>query len=141
MDTLAYRCLNSFVTRSEGSRPRPTMNLSMSMTKIDEIARRSLTYVSDLQMRSFMVINLLASARYASPSTQGSLRKTQALVAADVKEKQQNSGILTLDENRYMPKGSILRSDGASLSEVYRAKKEDAWGKIIKTQLYSAVWI
>jgi hypothetical protein len=39
-----------------------------------------------------------------------------------------------VSENFFMPKKKILRADGASLFDVYRSKKDDTWGKIIKAQ-------
>ena len=37
-------------------------------------------------------------------------------------------------ENFFMPKKQILRADGASLYDIYRSKKDDTWGKIIRAQ-------
>jgi hypothetical protein len=39
------------------------------------------------------------------------------------------------EENYFMPKKKILRSDGASLFDVYASKREDYWGKILKAQI------
>mmetsp|Transcript_2371 Transcript_2371/g.3728 ORF Transcript_2371/g.3728 Transcript_2371/m.3728 type:complete len:557 (-) Transcript_2371:102-1772(-) len=40
-----------------------------------------------------------------------------------------------INDNYFMPKKEIVRSDGASLSDVYASKKADYWGKILKAQL------
>jgi len=37
-------------------------------------------------------------------------------------------------DNIFMPKKTILRPDGASLFDIYKSKKEDSWGKIIRAQ-------
>ena len=42
---------------------------------------------------------------------------------------------LNSETDIFLPKVRKLRSDGASLSEVYRSKKEDVWGKILHQQL------
>lgn len=39
-----------------------------------------------------------------------------------------------VSQNYFMPKRKILRPDGASLLDIYRSKKDDTWGKIIKAQ-------
>lgn len=44
-----------------------------------------------------------------------------------------------IDDNIFMPKKTIRRSDGASLSDIYASKKADAWGTILKAQLRDEV--
>jgi hypothetical protein len=44
-----------------------------------------------------------------------------------------------LPENFFMPKKQILRSDGASLSDIYNSKKADSWGRILKAQIQEEV--
>ena len=39
------------------------------------------------------------------------------------------------DENYFMPKVRLQRSDGASLIDVYNSKRNDTWSKILKAQL------
>jgi hypothetical protein len=39
------------------------------------------------------------------------------------------------EDNRYMPKVSLLRPDGSSLTDIYSSKREDMWAKIMKAQL------
>lgn len=38
------------------------------------------------------------------------------------------------DSDYFIPKVCILRADGASLSDIYRSKQQDTWGKIVKAQ-------
>jgi hypothetical protein len=42
--------------------------------------------------------------------------------------------MLEAASSMFMPKKKILRSDGASLIDIYESKKQDAWGRIIKAQ-------
>mmetsp|Transcript_13745 Transcript_13745/g.30307 ORF Transcript_13745/g.30307 Transcript_13745/m.30307 type:complete len:534 (-) Transcript_13745:226-1827(-) len=42
---------------------------------------------------------------------------------------------LEANDNFFMPKREILRSDGASLSDIYNSKRADSWGVILKAQL------
>lgn len=44
-----------------------------------------------------------------------------------------------ITEDFFMPKKSIQRSDGATLSDIYNSKREDSWGKILKAQLAEEV--
>lgn len=46
---------------------------------------------------------------------------------------------IEITDNFFMPKKQILRSDGASLSDIYDSKKEDTWGKILKAQIAEEV--
>jgi hypothetical protein len=46
---------------------------------------------------------------------------------------------IEITDNFFMPKKQILRSDGASLSDIYSSKKEDSWGKILKAQIAEEV--
>lgn len=69
-----------------------------------------------------------------SLTSQSKLRKTQVNVAKDLMQK----GSGRLDDNRFMPKVSLLRADGSSLADIYQSKKEDAWGKIQLAQVYEA---
>lgn len=41
---------------------------------------------------------------------------------------------LNTDTDIFLPKVRKLRPDGASLSDVYRSKREDMWGKIVREQ-------
>lgn len=45
-------------------------------------------------------------------------------------------GDLNTDTDIFLPKVRKLRPDGASLGDVYRSKKEDVWGKILREQLH-----
>ncbi len=45
-----------------------------------------------------------------------------------------NGGAQEIGENFFMPKKTILRPDGASLLDIYKSKKGDTWGKIIRAQ-------
>ena len=44
-----------------------------------------------------------------------------------------------ITDNFFMPKKQILRSDGASLSDIYESKRADSWGKILKAQIAEEV--
>jgi hypothetical protein len=46
---------------------------------------------------------------------------------------------IEITDNFFMPKKKILRSDGASLSDIYDSKKKDSWGKILKAQIAEEV--
>jgi hypothetical protein len=46
---------------------------------------------------------------------------------------------LEITDNFFMPKRSIQRSDGATLSDIYNSKREDSWGKILKAQIAEEV--
>lgn len=39
-----------------------------------------------------------------------------------------------MTDHYFMPKKQILRSDGATLLDIYQSKQDDTWGKIIKAQ-------
>lgn len=41
---------------------------------------------------------------------------------------------LNTDTDIFLPKVRKLRPDGASLADVYRSKREDMWGKIVREQ-------
>ena len=45
-----------------------------------------------------------------------------------------SSSLMGASTNLFMPHKKILRSDGASLIDVYESKKADTWGQIIKAQ-------
>jgi len=42
---------------------------------------------------------------------------------------------LKFNDNYFMPKRTIQRPDGATLTEVYLSKKADTWASILKAQL------
>lgn len=42
---------------------------------------------------------------------------------------------LKFNDNYFMPKRTIQRPDGATLTEVYMSKKADTWASILKAQL------
>lgn len=44
-----------------------------------------------------------------------------------------------ITDNFFMPKRTIQRSDGATLSDIYNSKKADSWGKILKAQIAEEV--
>lgn len=46
---------------------------------------------------------------------------------------------IEITDNFFMPKKQILRSDGASLSDIYESKRADSWGKILKAQIAEEV--
>ena len=50
-----------------------------------------------------------------------------------------SSSNLDFDENRFLPKVRKVRPDGATLTDVYRSKKEDIWGKILHQQIVEEV--
>jgi len=76
------------------------------------------------------------------------LRKTQIQVTQSLnsnsnnnknetaaEHKSETAGNFEDDDNFFMPKKQILRSDGASLHDVYLSKKGDTWGRILKAQI------
>ena len=65
-------------------------------------------------------------------------RKVQSTISKDLKTK---SSTLNDDENRYMPKVSLLRPDGSSLTDIYSSKRADVWAKIMKAQLAEEVGV
>jgi hypothetical protein len=52
-----------------------------------------------------------------------------------------NNPIDITDDDIFLPKVRKLRPDGASLSAVYKSKKEDIWGKILQQQLREEVGV
>ena len=46
---------------------------------------------------------------------------------------------IEINDNFFMPKREIMRSDGATLSDIYNSKKADSWGKILKAQILEEV--
>ena len=42
---------------------------------------------------------------------------------------------LKFNDNYFMPKRTIQRPDGATLTEVYQSKRADTWASILKAQL------
>lgn len=56
--------------------------------------------------------------------------------ASEYKKKyaKQGASSIKFDDNFFMPKRSIHRPDGATLTEVYESKLQDTWGRIIKAQ-------
>jgi hypothetical protein len=49
------------------------------------------------------------------------------------------SSQIDFGENRFLPKVKKVRPDGATLTDVYRSKKEDIWGKILHQQILEEV--
>ena len=78
--------------------------------QIDELAARSLTKTGDLRK-----LAMKAQKKMANASKQG-------------------KGTFKFDDAHFIPKTPIRRPDGATLSDVYKSKKQDLWGKIIKQQ-------
>jgi hypothetical protein len=48
----------------------------------------------------------------------------------------QQSNVLDTGADIFLPKVRKLRPDGASLRDVYRSKREDVWGKIVREQFH-----
>ena len=55
---------------------------------------------------------------------------------------QRPSTVANIDSDSYfMPKVSIPRPDGATLTDIYESKKQDTWGMILKAQIKEDVSI
>ena len=92
-----------------------------------------------------------------NPSASTARRKMQSTVSKTINQRMTNtlnntaqpehdfteSGAeipcIEITDNFFMPKKSIQRSDGATLSDIYASKKADSWGKILKAQLAEEV--
>jgi hypothetical protein len=106
---------------------------------------------------------LVAEIKHRTLTPGALARKVQATIAKDLKTAKQkeqsnnhgdssdafsvSSSQLVQDkkdkerkeDNRYMPKVSLLRPDGSSLTDIYSSKREDMWAKIMKAQLAEEV--
>lgn len=69
-----------------------------------------------------------------SMTVAGGLRKMHQLTAIEV-NKAASAGTLSFGDSYFIPKTKLLRSDGASLSDVYNSKRNDTWASILKASV------
>lgn len=103
---------------------------------IEELSKRSLTAKTNFRKLQSTVKkeidNQLAMSHDGLPT---GFSRAQTAQASSTNDFNFNISDFNLNENNlFMPIKTILRKDGASLSDVYESKKQDTWGKIIKAQ-------
>jgi hypothetical protein len=70
-----------------------------------------------------------------SMTSRGGLRKMQQTINKKMKSNKNGKSSIKFDDNYFMPKVTIVRPDGATLSSIYQSKREDTWSHILKAQL------
>jgi hypothetical protein len=93
---------------------------------VKELSNRSLTAEAHLRKMQITVKKSLVGQ--TGPISQDNERQKNA------KLQSRQPAPFKFDDNYFMPKRSIQRPDGATLSDVYSSKREDTWGKIIRAQ-------
>lgn len=97
-----------------------------NQTLVKELSNRSLTAEANLRKMQINVKKSLVGN--TGPISTDNERQKNA------KLQNRQPPPFKFDDNYFMPKRSIQRPDGATLSDVYNSKREDTWGKIIRAQ-------
>lgn len=92
---------------------------------VQELAKRATTAKTGLRLMNTNVAKSLTKLPPASPS--GSTLASPGPRPSTVQNMNSDS--------YFMPKVSIPRPDGATLTDIYESKKQDTWGMILKAQL------
>lgn len=76
-----------------------------------------------------------------SMTSRGGLRKMQQTINKKMKQNKNGKSSIKFDDNYFMPKVTICRPDGSTLSSIYQSKREDTWSHILKGTIYSLIYL
>jgi hypothetical protein len=110
-----------------------TATLSSPMGKTDDYSS-SVSFDNTIDESKLPTSPMGRSLGQRSMTVAGGLRKMHQLTAIEV-NKQASEGTLSFGDSYFIPKTKLMRPDGASLSDVYESKRNDAWAAILKASV------